>query len=68
MAYLQQADILVQDVLRAAVGNHALECYVGANDLYQLVRQVILTAAQQNTPTDKQSVHTATGACMAVLL
>jgi hypothetical protein len=44
--HLQQADILVQDVLRAAVADHAPECDVGANDLHQLVRQVILTPEQ----------------------
>jgi len=41
-SHLQQADILVQDVLRAAVCYHAFERDVGTYDLHQLVCEVVL--------------------------
>jgi hypothetical protein len=51
-AYLQQADVLVQDVLGAAVAHHALERHVGTDNLHKLVGQVILTTGPQ-----QQVVH-----------
>lgn len=52
--HLQQVDMLVDDVLGAAVGNHALQLLVSPDDLNQLVSQVILTPDRKRC--DRQSV------------
>jgi hypothetical protein len=57
-AYLQQADVLVQDVLGAAVAHHALECDVGAHDLHELVGEVILAPVTPHKAASNKSSAT----------